>query len=116
MGYLYIWGLILSKQVVIKPASISIYLYQHDKNIFTRKFWNEIISRITNLRLKLSLCGEKWMLHKCFAHCCVTYEMIYDDIILKPSAFMKFILKALVKKTVVTDVPYKKKAEQPHSF
>ncbi len=42
------------------------------------------------------------------AHCNVTYEMVYTDKHPKPGPFMRFILKTIIKKTVVSEKPYKK--------
>ncbi|HNP47739.1 MAG TPA: DUF1569 domain-containing protein [Bacteroidia bacterium] len=86
------------------------------KNIFTPEVSNEIISRINKLTSETQPVWGKMNVAQMLAHCCVTYEMIYDDIHPKPSAFMKFILKALVKKTVVTDVPYKKNSRTAPQF
>jgi hypothetical protein len=41
------------------------------------------------------------------AHCNVSYELAYEDKHPKPNAFLKIILKLLVKPTVVNEKPYK---------
>ena len=50
------------------------------------------------------------------AHCNVTYEMVYENIHPKPNAFIKFILKLLVKKKVVTDMPYQQNGQTAPAF
>jgi hypothetical protein len=42
--------------------------------------------------------------------------MSYEKIHPAPNAFMKFILKLLVKKTVVNEVPYKKSSQTAPAF
>lgn len=53
---------------------------------------------------------------KMLAHCNVTYEMAYDNVHKKPNAFVKFILKALVKKSVVSNKPYPKNGQTAAQF
>lgn len=77
------------------------------KNIFTTEVSNGIIERINQLS---SDTQPKWgtmSVDQMLAHCNVTYEMVYTDIHPKPRRFMKFILKLLVKNTVVNEKPYK---------
>lgn len=50
------------------------------------------------------------------AHCNVTYEMVYENIHPKPNAFVKFILKMVVKKKVVTETPYPKNGKTAPAF
>lgn len=42
------------------------------------------------------------------AHCCVTYEFIYENKHPVPGTFKKILLKLFVKNTVVSDKPYKR--------
>jgi hypothetical protein len=51
-----------------------------------------------------------------FAHCNVAYEMVYDTIHPKPSGFVKFILKTLVKNKVVSDKPFLKNNQTAPQF
>ena len=50
------------------------------------------------------------------AHCNVTYEMVYNGIYSKPNAFMKIILKLLVKNKAVGEKPYKHNLRTAPSF
>lgn len=50
------------------------------------------------------------------AHCNVTYEMVFDDIHPKPGAIMRFILKLMVKKTVVGETPYRHNSRTAPQF
>jgi hypothetical protein len=53
---------------------------------------------------------------KMLAHCNVTYEMVYENIHPQPNALIKFILKALVKNTVVNEKPYKQNSTTAAQF
>ena len=50
------------------------------------------------------------------AHLNVAYEMLYDGIHKKPRAFMRFILKAMVKPTVCGPKPYPKNSRTAPQF
>lgn len=77
-------------------------------NIFTKEVSDEIIKRINNLTAETQPKWGKMNSSQMLAHCNVVYEMIYSDIHPKPNAFMKFIMKTLIKKKVVgeTDFPH----------
>lgn len=77
------------------------------KNIFDSAVSSEIIGRINKLTPATQHLWGKMNVAQMLAHCNVTYEMVYEDKHPKPNAFMKFILKAMVKKLVVGDKPYK---------
>jgi len=76
-------------------------------NIFNKEVSDKIIERIGNLTAATQPKWGKMSVAQMLAHCNVTYEMIYENIHPKPTGFMKFILKTLVKNTVVTEGPYK---------
>jgi Protein of unknown function (DUF1569) len=76
-------------------------------NIFKKEVSDGIIARINNLTSTTQPTWGKMSVDQMLAHCNVTYEMVFEDIHPKPNAFMKFILKMLVKKNVVNEVPYK---------
>ena len=50
------------------------------------------------------------------AHCCVAYEMVYENKHKAPNAFMKFFLKLFVKDMVVGPKPYKKNSQTAPAF
>lgn len=85
-------------------------------NIFTKPVSEEVIQRINNLNSTTQPQWGKMSVDQMLAHCNVTYEMLYDDIHPKPNAFMKFILKMLVKNTVVNETPYKKNNQTAPQF
>ncbi|HAY33635.1 MAG TPA: DUF1569 domain-containing protein [Ignavibacteria bacterium] len=76
------------------------------KNIFDAGVTDEIISRINKLTPEDRPQWGKMSAGQMFAHCNVSYEMIYEDRHPAPNAFLKFILKTFIKKKVVGDSPY----------
>jgi hypothetical protein len=76
-------------------------------NIFKKEISDSVVARINNLKSTTQPNWGKMSVDQMLAHCNVTYEMVFEDIHPKPNAFMKFILKMLVKKNVVNETPYK---------
>jgi hypothetical protein len=78
------------------------------------------ISLLTNRLNKLSPTSTalwgKMSVAQMLAHCNVSYEMVYTDKHPKPNAFMKFILKMIVKNKVVSEVPYKHSEQTAPAF
>lgn len=85
-------------------------------NIFEQEVASQTIGRINNLTTNTTANWGKMSVAQMLAHCNVTYEMVYDDKHPKPNAFMKFILKTLVKNKVVTDKPYSKNGQTAPQF
>jgi len=86
------------------------------KNIFNQEVTEEIIERINKLENSTQSVWGKMTVGQMLAHCNVTYEMVYENKHSKPKAFMKFILKAMVKKTVVGETPYKHNSRTAPQF
>jgi hypothetical protein len=77
----------------------------------------QIISqRINKLTPQTQALWGKMSVDQMLAHCNVTYEMAFEDKHPKPNAFMKFILKMMVKNSVVNEVPYKKNGQTAPAF
>jgi Protein of unknown function (DUF1569) len=72
----------------------------------TKKVSDEIIARINQLTPSTQPKWGKMNVAQMLAHCNVTYEMVFDNIHPKPNVFMRFILKAIVKRNVVNETPY----------
>jgi hypothetical protein len=85
-------------------------------NIFTKEISESIIERINKLNPKSQPNWGKMNAGQMLAHCNVTYEMVYDDIHKKPNGFMRFIMKLLVKNTVVNEKPYKHNSQTAPQF
>ncbi len=86
------------------------------KNIFELFVVNEIIDRINHLTPDTKPLWSKMSVSQMLAYCNVTYEMVYDNNHPKPNAYMKFILKLLVKLKVVGEKPYEHNLRTAPSF
>ncbi|MEI7626700.1 MAG: DUF1569 domain-containing protein [Bacteroidota bacterium] len=86
------------------------------KNVFSLTDSSEIINRIGQLTPETKGLWGKMSVAQMLAHCNVTYEMAYENIHPAPNAFVKFILKLLVKKSVVNETPYKKSIQTAPAF
>lgn len=78
------------------------------KNVFKQSDAAEVIDRINKLNPETKALWGKMNVTQMLAHCNVTYELIYEDKHQKPNAFMKLVLKLLVKSSVVGEKGYKK--------
>jgi len=76
----------------------------------------KITGRINQLTPTTQPLWGKMSVGQMLAHCNVSYEMVYTDKHPKPNAFMKFILKALVKDAVVGPKPYKRNSRTGPAF
>jgi GTPase SAR1 family protein len=85
-------------------------------NIFTEEVTNSIIGRINNLDKNATPAFGKMGVSQMLAHCCVTYEMLYENIHAKPNAIMRFILKNVVKKIVVSEQAFKRNSKTAPQF
>jgi hypothetical protein len=75
-------------------------------NVFSKGVSEALIERINHLTPTTPQKWGKMSVDQMLAHCNVSYEMIYEDKHPKPNAFLKFILKTLVKNKVVNETPY----------
>lgn len=78
------------------------------KNIFDKPVVDEVINRINNLTTDSKPLWGKMSVSQMLAHCCVTYEFIYENKHPVYGTFKKILLKLFVKNTVVSDKPYKR--------
>ncbi len=85
-------------------------------NVFRLTDSSEIINRIGQLTPDTKGLWGKMSVAQMLAHCNVTYEMAYENIHPAPNAYLKFILKLLVKKSVVNETPYKKSIQTAPAF
>ncbi len=86
------------------------------KNVFKKETVKELCKRIDTLTPETKPAWGKMSADQMLAHCNVTYEMVYTTKHPKPNAFMKLILKLLVKNKVVSEVPYKKNGKTAPQF
>jgi hypothetical protein len=85
-------------------------------NIFTLEETNKIIERINNLNNLTQPVWGKMNVAQMLAHVCVSYEMVYENKHKVPGAFLKFILKTFIKKSIVGEGPYKKNSQTAPAF
>ena len=85
-------------------------------NIFTREETVKVINRINNLSPDSQPNWGTMSVAQMLAHCNVTYEMIYDNIHKKPNAFLKFILKMMIKNKVVSETMYERNSRTAPQF
>lgn len=85
-------------------------------NIFTKPVADGIIQRINNLTATTQGQWGKMAVAQMLAHCCVTYEMLYENNHPKPNGFVRFMLKTFVKKGIVNETPYKKNSGTAPAF
>jgi hypothetical protein len=85
-------------------------------NIFDNKTVATLLERINRLTPQTAAKWGKMDVAQMLAHGNVTYEMVFEQIHPAPGFLMKFILKALVKKKVVNEVPYKPSSPTAPAF
>jgi hypothetical protein len=77
-------------------------------DIFCKAVSREVINRIEKLSSQTQPVWGKMNVAQMLAHCCVSYEYIYENKYKPPGFLMKLILKNMVKKIVVNESPYKR--------
>tara|TARA_R110002049_G_scaffold290372_1_gene473692 strand:- start:1385 stop:1837 length:453 start_codon:yes stop_codon:yes gene_type:complete len=86
------------------------------KNIFDKTVTDKVIERINELNSNSEPKWGKMSVGQMLAHCCVTYEFIYDNKHPKPKGFKKWMLKTFVKKIVTNEKPYKRNGRTAPEF
>ena len=86
------------------------------QNIFTQNVTEQVINRINNLKPTMPPLWGKMNVAQMLAHCCITYQMVYDNEHPKPNFLMKLLLKTFVKNIVVSEKPYKHNSQTAPAF
>ena len=86
------------------------------KSIFNPEVTSEITNRINKLTPDSQPQWGKMSVDQMLAHCCVSYENVYDDIHPKPGAFKALLLKLVVKNIVVSEKPFKRNLRTAPEF
>ena len=86
------------------------------KSVFNAADVAELKTRINKLTPQTAALWGKMNVSQMLAHTNVSYEMAYTDKHPRPNAFMRFILKALVKNVVVGPKPYKRNTPTAKAF
>jgi hypothetical protein len=78
-------------------------------NIFSVEATAAIVARIQKLTPETQPQWGKMNVSQMLAHCCVTYQYVYEpQKFNKPNFLMAWVLKKFVKNGVCNEVPYKK--------
>lgn len=85
-------------------------------DMFSQAVCDQITARIEKLTSTTAPVWGKMNVQQMLAHCNVTYEMLYEDKHPKPKGFTKWMLKTLVKGTVVSEKPYRKNSATGPQF
>ncbi len=87
------------------------------KNLFDSEITNEVIERINHLTPSSQPGWGKMNVSEMLAHCCVSYEYVFNqEKFSKPKGIKKLLLKMIVKGVVVSDKPYKKNSRTAPDF
>ncbi len=86
------------------------------KSVFNSADIAELKARINKLTPQTTSLWGKMNVSQMLAHTNVSYEIAYTDKHPKPNAFMRLILKAIVKNVVVGPKPYKRNTPTAKAF
>ncbi len=87
------------------------------QNTFSKEVSDQVIARIQKLTPSSPHLRGTMSVDQMLAHCCVTYEYIYEPTKYpKPNFFMGLILKRFVKDVVVSETPYKHDGQTAPDF
>ena len=86
-------------------------------NIFDKQITDQLMQRINNLTPETKPQWGKMSVSQMLAHCCVTYQYVYESEKFKrPNLLMQWVLKTFVKKAVVNEVGYKHNTQTGPDF
>jgi hypothetical protein len=86
-------------------------------NIFSAETTASIVDRIQKLTPDTQPSWGKMNVGQMLAHCCVTYQYVYEpQKFKKPNMLMSWVLKKFVKDGVCNEVPYKKNSGTAPDF
>ena len=85
-------------------------------NIFSQEVSEQMIKRINLLKDVSEPLWGKMSVSQMLAHCCVTYEMTYENKHPKPNILMRVLLKYFVRKAVTNEFPYKQSVPTAPAF
>lgn len=75
-------------------------------DIFQKQVAESFIDRLTLLKPDTKPLWGRMTADQMLAHCCVSYEYVYDNIHQRPNAIFRWILSKFVKPSVVSEQPY----------
>lgn len=86
------------------------------KDLFDKSVCDETIERIDSLTVNTQPKWGKMNVAQMLAHCNVTYELVYENKVLKPTGIKKWMLKTFIKNFVVGNKPYPKNGRTAPAF
>lgn len=86
------------------------------KDIFDSEVTLELIGRIRALEPGTQPIWGKMSVAQMVAHCCVSYEMVYEDRHARPGRLARFLLRTFVKPGVVNEKPYRRNSPTAPAF
>ena len=86
------------------------------KYLFEKAVKDQLVSRINNLKPDTPALWGQMGVSQMLAHCCVSFEMVYENKHPRPNIFAKFLLMAFVKQAVVGPKPYPKNGRTAPQF
>jgi hypothetical protein len=101
--------------VVLNRIKLNVEDFQM-KNVFDQEVTAELISRINKLTANSKPQWGKMSVDQMLAHCCVSYEFVYEDIHPKVNPVKVLLLKMVVKKFVVNEKPYSRNSRTAPEF
>jgi hypothetical protein len=85
-------------------------------NIFNKTISDGVIARIQQLSPDSTPIWGKMNVAQMLAHCCVAYEMTFENNHTKPNFFVKMMVKMFAKDQVVSEKPYPKNGRTGPQF
>ena len=84
--------------------------------MFEKEKVDHIIERINLLTTNSQPIWGKMSVSQMLSHCCVSYELVYENNHPKPKGIKKWLLTKFVKPLVVGEKPYKKNSRTAPEF
>jgi len=85
-------------------------------NVFQSAVIDALTDRIEHLRPDTRPQWGVMSATRMLAHCCVAYEMVFEQKHPRPNPLMRFMLRLAVKQGVVGDAPYKRNTRTAPAF
>lgn len=86
------------------------------KDVFDPAVTGELVGRLRSLEPTTQPRWGKMSVGQMLAHCCVPYEMVYEDKHPRPGAVARLLLRLFVKRGVVSEKPYRKNTPTAPAF
>jgi len=92
------------------------YVFMDFPSVFKKEIADQLIDRINKLSSHTKALWGKMSVDQMLAHCCVSYEMAFENKHKKSGTVTRFFLKIFVKKMVVGNKPYPKGGRTAPAF